>query len=544
MPIRRILSLFVQPATAVFLSLALALPASAAPVHGGDLKWVIDREATSLVPLNSPTFAAQLIGTKIFDGLLSYDEQMRPQPQLATRWQLSPDGLSYTFDLQPGVRWQDGRPFTSEDVAFSILRLKQAHPRGRLTFAAVTAVETPSPLQVIVRLSKPTPYLLSAFAATESPIVPKHLYENLPPAKNPPAAAIVGTGPFQLKEWVRGQHVILERNPNYWQSGKPYLDRILIEFSQDAVARIAGFEARRFDIGYDGVVPVTEVERLRQVPHLSVENRPALYQASHRELAFNLDHPYVSDARVRKAIAHALNLELFQKLVYLGHAQIAPSPISARVPAFHDPAIQPYRYDTARANHLLDEAGYPRQANGWRFRLKLLNNPANDPKSADFIRQALRAVGIDVDVSLSDQPTYIRRVYTDRDFDLAIDALSNTFDPALGVHRVFLSRSFQIGLPFSNPSHYSNPKIDALLDQAAHESDLARRQALYKTLQTTVHDELPVLDLVDPPAFVVKNRAVRGELRGELRGAHGLYWNFADTYIEPPGTAKASGDPS
>ncbi len=140
------------------------------------------------------------------EGLLAYAFDLTPRPQLALSWTISPDGLQYTFNLRPGVRWHDGKDFTSKDVATSINLLKQWHPRGRSTFANVEEVRTPDPLTAIIVLSKPAPYLLYAFAASESPIVASHIYDvSADPTQNPAQRAPIGTGPYRFRSWEKGQ---------------------------------------------------------------------------------------------------------------------------------------------------------------------------------------------------------------------------------------------------------------------------------------------------------------------------------------------------
>ncbi|TIU26064.1 MAG: ABC transporter substrate-binding protein, partial [Mesorhizobium sp.] len=130
---------------------------------------------------------------KVTEGLLTYDFDLTPRPLLATEWSVSDDGLRYTFKLREGVKWHDGKPFTSVDVAYSIATIKEVHPRGRNTFLNLTDIQTPDPLTVTLVLSKPAPYLITALAAPETPIVPKHLYEGTKAAENPVNNAPVGT---------------------------------------------------------------------------------------------------------------------------------------------------------------------------------------------------------------------------------------------------------------------------------------------------------------------------------------------------------------
>ena len=225
------MTLFVKPSRRDFLGLSAAafgtvflgvVPGASAatgtPKQGGTLTVVVSAEPPSLTAIATTAFNTVLVSAKVTEGLLTYDFDLNPKPQLATAWSISPNGLEYTFTLRQGVKWHDGKDFTADDVAFSINTIKEVHPRGRNTFGNLTDVKTPDPHTVILVLSKPAPYLISALAAAETPIVPKHLYEGSKADQNPVNSAPVGTGPFIFKEWQRGSAVIYERNPNYWDA--------------------------------------------------------------------------------------------------------------------------------------------------------------------------------------------------------------------------------------------------------------------------------------------------------------------------------------
>ncbi|HXZ07795.1 MAG TPA: ABC transporter substrate-binding protein, partial [Paraburkholderia sp.] len=242
----------------------------AAPNHGGTLTWLVAPEPASIVPLTTTAGGNAEIGPKVVEGLLTYDKDLNPEPLLATAWSVSPDGLQYRFSLRHGVKWHDGKPFTSADVAFSILTLKQVHPRGRSTFANVTDVKTPDPYTAIVELSKPAPFLLTALSGSESPIIPKHLYEGTDIAANPYNSAPVGTGPFVFKSFEHGSHILLERNPDYWDKPKPYVDKIIVRFLPDGAARAAALESGAANLG-DQVIPLSDVKRFATLPNFDVD---------------------------------------------------------------------------------------------------------------------------------------------------------------------------------------------------------------------------------------------------------------------------------
>ncbi len=514
-------------AAALLAGAALVTPTAEAqqPKHGGTLRFVMKYEPPTLSVLNNTSTTTT--SPKIWDGLLAYDPDLKPLPMLATSWAVSPDGLQYTFNLREGVTFHDGKPFTSADVAFSILRLKAGHPRGRGTFANVEEVKTPDAKTAIVVLSKPSPYMLVALGGSESPMIPKHLYEGVDVAAPPAQALHIGTGPFVLKEWVRGSHALLERNPNYWDKPKPYLDRVIIRFMPDAAARAAAFESGDLDLGGSAPVPLADLERYKNHPKLAVDTRSFAYTGAQHQIFFNLDTPVLKNKKVREAVAHSLNLDAIVETVFYGQAKVSPSPVSVALTPWYDPAVQPRKFDVALANKLLDEAGQPRTGGGNRFQVRLLINPFIDGRLAEFVRQSLRQVGIDAVIQNLEFGAYAKAVYTDRAFDLTIESLTNVFDPTVGVQRGYWSKNFKPGLPFSNSAHYENPEVDRLLEAAAIEVDAAKRKQLFSQFQRIVHEDVPSVDMISPLEIIIANK----KIRNYARGAEGLGDNFADVHF-------------
>ena len=504
---------------------AMAAAQSEAPRHGGTLRFVMKYEPPTLSSINNTS--TPLTSGKIFDGLVTYDFDLNPKPQLATSWTVSPDGLKYTFTLREGVTWHDGKPFTSADAAFSILRLKTGHPRGRSTFANVAEAKTPDDKTLELVLSKPAPFLIVALGPSESPIVPKHLYDGVDVATPPGPNLLIGTGPFVLKEWTRGSHAVLERNPNYWDKPKPYLDRVVIRFMTDAAARAAAFEAGDLDLGSSAPVPLADLPRFEKDQRFNVLRQDYAYTGQQHQIFFNLETEALKDKRVREAVAHALDLDRIVDTVFYGAAKVSPSPISVALGPWVDPSIKPRAFDVARSEKLLDEAGLAKKADGMRLQLRLLINPFIDARLADFVRQSLRRVGIDAVIQPREFAAYVKQVYTDRQFDIIIESLSNVFDPTVGVQRGYWSKNFKPGLPFSNSARYESPEADRLLEAAAVEPDVAKRKALFKEFQQLVHRDIPSVDLLSPLEVVIANK----RLKGFAVGAEGVSSNWADAYF-------------
>jgi len=502
--------------------------AAASPQAGGTLIFLLAVQPPQLVPF-SPD-ASRSIGPKVVEGLLRYDFDLTPRPALATAWEVGSDGLTYTFHLRQGVKWHDGKPFTAEDAAFSIQLLKQIHPRGRATFANVEATETPDDHTLVLRLSRPAPYLLNALVSSESPIVPKHVYAGTDAGTNPANNAPIGTGPFRFAELVHGSHLILERNPDYWDAGKPYLDRLIFRFISDPGACAIAIETKEIDVASGTLVSLSDVERIKGFEHIVVDPRGSIFDAGVKRIEFNLDNEYFKDIRVRQAVAHAIDKTVVRDVVWYGFGEIVTGPISPDLAPFRAAGLPTYDFNPAKAEALLDDAGYPRDKNGVRFRVTHDFRPATegDKRTADYVKQALAKVGIEVTVRTQDFASYVKRVYTDRDFAFTTNSMTNTFDPTVGVQRLYWSKNFKPGVPFSNGAHYSNPEVDSLLEAAAVEVDTVRRKQLWTDIQTKVINDLPDLNLLSDFQFTFLNKRVVDA----IIDAAGISGDFASTWLQ------------
>ena len=500
------------------------------PVRGGSLKWIVTPEPSSLIPLTTTAGTSAEIGPKIVEGLLRYDENLKPYPQLATAWTVSPDGLQYRFTLRKGVKWHDGKDFTAKDVAFSINTLKAHHPRGRSTFANVTQIQTPDSHTAVVVLSKPAPYLITALAGAESPIIPKHLYEGTDIVTNRHNNAPVGTGPFIFKELVRGSHVILTRNPNYWDAPKPYLDEIVIRIIPDAAARAAALESADAHLAGQAI-PLSDVSRFSKLPGIKVIATNWPYVSNHQQLIFNQDTPVLQNLAVRRALAKAIDVNALNKVVWYGYGTPSAAAIGSANKRYHNTEIKYFPVNIKEAEAELDAAGYRRGKDGVRFKLRLLYNPFQEKRASDFVRQSLAKIGVDAVIENYDFATYVKKAYTDRAFDITLEALANVFDPTVGVQRVFWSKNYKVGLPFSNAGHYVNPKADSLLESAAVEVDENKRREQFLQLQQVIAEDVPSVEFGANPSIAIVSSKLHHNMNAT---AVGLRDNFANFYLAKP----------
>ena len=341
----------------------------AKPVRGGTFTYAVAQEPTTLVSFLDTKTDNRNPSAKVTEGLLRYDLQFRPEPLLATQWQVSADGLRYTFRLREGVKFHDGSDFTSADVRYSILKQKALGPRGRITFANVRDVETPDAHSAVIVLDRPAPYLLSALSSAETPIVPHGRYGDADPLAHENTRHPIGTGPFVFREWVKGSHVVLERNPQYWRDGYPYLDRVIFRFVKNAASISAAVEAGEVNAALN--VAIADIDRLAKNPALAIDDSDDAFLNNALFLEFNHANPVLARREVRHAIAHAIDRHFIANTVYYRRAQVVNSPIPAVLSAYHDDSSFNYPPDLAKANALLDEAGYPRKGNEPRFTLRL-----------------------------------------------------------------------------------------------------------------------------------------------------------------------------
>lgn len=499
------------------------------PAKGGTLTYAVQQEPPSLVSLLDTNTVIRNISAKITEGLLRYDAQFKPQPLLAIAWSTSDDGLRYTFKLRPNVKWHDGESFTSADVSYSILTQKRLGPRGRITLANVERVETPDPLTAIVVLGKPTPYLIKALSSAELPIVPQHRYGDSDPLTSPNLTAPIGTGPFVFDQWVRGSHVSLRRNPNYWRPGAPNLDHVIYRIVPDQASISAALETGEVDAATN--VGLADLSRLAKLPNLKIDDSYDAYLNNAAFLEFNLDNPVLAKPEVRKAIAHAIDRNFIKDNVFYQRSSVVDSPVPAVLSSYYDDSTFRYPFDVNEANRLLDAAGYPKQADGQRFALKINYISGSDfRRAADYLRAALARIDIKASILDGDLPTYLRRAYTAREFDLNLNGLGRLYDPTVGVQRIYWSDGVRHPLIWINASHYQNQQVDDLFRAAAVETDEGRRASAFRQIQQIVGRDLPVLPLVTVPSALQVYHSRVHNLNNSIDLTAG---DFSDAWIEP-----------
>jgi peptide/nickel transport system substrate-binding protein len=491
--------------------------------RGGTLK-MINAEPSHLNSALGGGTAVVIPACQIFAGLLQFDESYRPRPYLAKKWEISPDGRIYTFHLEKEATFHDGKPITSTDVAFSFEMGKKNNPVGEFVFEAVEKVETPDPFTAIFRLKHPFPACFAAVHPFFLPILPKHIYGEGEIRKHPAnVKPTVGSGPFKFVEWKKGQYMRLDRYENFFRKGKPYLDRIIIEFIPDPTARTIALETGAAHLIPHGHTPPADLPRLEKLPHLALSKKGFEALGLRGIIQINHRKPPLNNVKVRKAIAHSIDKNFFIESLS-GYAKPATGPLRYTNP-FHNPNLPQYAYDVVKANQLLDEAGFKKGAGGIRFNLSLSCYPGGQSGS-EFLRAQLRKAGIQA--ILHPPPDYATWVVRISNWDYEIDyAPEGDFaEPVLAIDRAFISKNIKKILR-TNTMGYTNLEIDRLCADARVELNFEKRKKLYHRVQEILMDELPVIWLFDPDLPILYNKDLGGvpmDVWGAINPLDTVFW--------------------
>ena len=526
---------FLLGAAIAILAAASLGNSAMAQKQGGTLVMIVQPEPPTLASYLSTSGPIGQVAAKVYDGLLEYDTELQLKPSLAESWTVSPDGKTITFKLRKGVVFHDGMPLTSADVQFSIMKVaKVTHPRGPNTFLAVTEVQTPDDYTVVLKLSEAAPYMMMAFSSYETPIIPKHIFGTGDLRTHPNANKPIGSGPFKFVEWKKGRYIRLDKNPDYWKKGQPYLDRIVARFIADSSTRTAALEKGEAHFAAMGAVPFNDAKRLAANSNLTVTTKGHEMISPVSELLLNTKNKPLDDKRVRQAIAYSLDRQFIIDNIWFGYGKPATGPMSSNFApsGLYTDKVRTYQVSdgVARANKILDDAGYKKDANGVRFGLMHDSLPYGQEwtRFGEYVQQALGKIGIKVTIRQEDVARWLKRTYTDHDFDTTANYLYNLSDPVIGVHRAVHSSTIRPGTVFTNGSYWSDPKTDALLDKAKVEPDANKRSVLYAEVLAFVAEEMPIVWVHEMNFPTVINN----KFADVIVSALGVYSNFDQAYMK------------
>ena len=473
--------------TATILVAATLATHAMAQQDGGRIDIVVQPEPPSLMlglVQNGPT---QLVAGDIYEGLLRYDTELNPMPGLAESWEISDDGLTYTFKLHDGVVWHDGEPFTSEDVKFSADKfLRETHARLRASLKYVESIETPDETTVVFKLSEPFGPFINAFEVGTMPMIPKHIYDGTDYANNEANAKPIGTGPFKFENWEKGSYIHLVKNEDYYVDGLPHLDEVYYRVIPDAASRAVAFETGEVDVLPGGSVENWDVPRLTAMDGVCSTTKGWEFFAPLSWMWLNNREGPTADKRFRQAVMYAMDREFMRDVVWNGLGTVATGPVSSKTNFYSDDVTQ-YSHDPDKAKALLEEMGY----DGTPVRLLPLPYGETWQRWAEAVRQNLSEVGINVDIEATDVAGWNEKT-SQWDYDIAFTYLYQYGDPALGVSRNYTMDQISKGSPWNNVEGYENPELDAKWAAAAGTANTDERQKLYTEIQKEIVDDAPV----------------------------------------------------
>jgi peptide/nickel transport system substrate-binding protein len=491
------------------LTCTAATPALAA---GGVLRARMNADIRSTDPgTNRDANTDGVIG-HVVEGLVAFREDTSVGPMLAESWETSEDGKTYTFRLRQGIKFHNGATMTSDDVVWSFKRWLDPATQWRCLsefsdngITRILRVEAPNPQMVVITLERPTALFLGTLARPDCGQTAILHRDSIGPDGK--WSTPIGTGPFKLGEWKRGQYVDLIRFDDYVSRAEPRdgyaggkkveIDKVRINFIPDSSAAKAGLLSGSLD--FISSLSIPDLEDLKTRPDVQLSITPALGLTG---ILLQSRDPLLQDARIRRALALSLDTKEIADVVMQGTASANNSALPIGSPFHGAVEDQGYTQDIAQAKKLLSEAGYKGQP------IKLIANKRYSFvfDSAVLVQAMAQAIGLKIDIEVLDWATQLDR-YTKGDYQAMSFVYSARLDPSL---------SFEMltGPKATQPRKvWDNPEAQEMLRQSMLTIDTAKRQALF--------DEMHRRFIADVPMIVLFNGSELAALRNNVKGYAG-----------------------
>ena len=452
----------------------LAAPAMAQK-RGGTVTMGLELDIPGFDPLKVGVFdtSAQSAAALIFDTLTTLDDAGAAAPKLATSWSHSDDYKTWTFKLRPGVKFHDGSPFNAQAVKWNFDRQKDPANKCRCAFyiAGISGLDAPDDETIVYHLTNPAAMLPETLSmpsvnnVIQSPAAIQAKGDDY--SRNP-----VGTGPFLLKSWTAGDRMVLERNPDYWKPGHPYLDRVALKPLPDAQARFASLQSGGADIVWDDEFDADNIKKAQGDPslvvHKYVGSGSGVYAVNTKVAPFD-------DIRVRQALVMALDRPRMSQALYGGLAIPATNPYGngSWVKCDDDGALP---YDPVRAKALLADYGRP-----VNFKIIVTATPRGRT-TGQVYQQLWKLIGANAEIEQVDQATIPPRAFM-RQFQMTPWRIIDLADPDIQMYA-----NFHTGSPVAL-ANYSDPELDRLLEHARVTVDRTERSRDYCAIARLINHE-------------------------------------------------------
>ena len=487
---------------------------------GGTLVQAAAADATTVNPILEADTVSADITSLIFDAVMQVDPSTtEPRGDMAKSWEISTDALTYTFTLQDGITWHDGSPFSADDVKFTYdlhMNAGSNSPHTAELTERVKSVEAPDDKTVVFTLTAPaSPFLVNNMIYE---IVPQHILQSVDPkalAQHPfstgKAGTTIGTGPFMFKEWVKDDHITLVKYSGYWR-GEPHLDSFSLKVVPDVTTLVQQLQTGEVDYsGRDGVDEAS-VKTLQQDSSIVVANYDSFDFTYYGYQLDETKSKLFQDKAVRQALFYALDREQMVKAIRFGLGRVAIGTMGVDSWAYTpDQITLKYPYDPAKANKMLDDAGWAkgndgiRAKDGVRLSFTLHTNSGSDVNTqyAAVMQQAWKAIGVDCTPQEDEWNAFLERLTSTRDFEVFLIGFSWGVDPDQS--NMWSTAAYEGGL---NVNKYSNPQVDDLLEQGIRETAIPTRKQVYTQMQNIVVDDLPSAIIDFPKSIAAYNKRV------------------------------------
>jgi peptide/nickel transport system substrate-binding protein len=460
-------------------TIASATGKDGTPKPGGTLKFAVHAVIQKLDPHKAPNQAEYWVDQLMYDYLVQFDDAINIQPSLATGWKMSTDGMTWTYSLRKGVMFHNGRELKAADVKYSIERIldpKNASS-GADAFKDVASIDIADDYTVVFKMKQPNGALNIGLANPRSAIVAREIVE----AKGDLSQVDAGSGPFMFGGLKADGTVTLNRNPNYWETGLPYLDRVEMLPITDTNARVSALRSKDEDV--IAFVTTNSVTLLRAEPGVIIPDLPT--SGVFYYLAMNNKVKPFDDIKVRQAIAYAVDRDLHVRVALNGEGY----PLKAGpIPPWHWAAAEPvYKQpNLQKAKELLAQSSVP---NGFEFDLRIWSANEAPVRSAQILAQELAPLNIVPKINLQPDHTSYLVPVNNGSFTSNIDGMSNGTDPDAWLYDRFLSTGGR------NIWKYSNPEVDKLLNEGRQELDQKKRKDIYDKVQNILAVDAPAVFL-------------------------------------------------
>jgi peptide/nickel transport system substrate-binding protein len=492
------------------------------PKYGGTLSFGIERDISTLNPFVLMRSTDLYVRSLIYESLLDEDLKGNIIAGLAESWNVSKDGLRYTFKLRRGVKFHNGQEVTAEDVKWCADYAMEPKngSEGFIYLRGVNAVRAVDRTTVEFTLKQPRAVFLSYMATLRPfPVVPKG---SVPAASDKIDNFPPGTGPFRFKEWKRLAQVVFTRNNDYWQRGVPYLDQVIVKIAEDPTVRFTALRAG--DLDMIERTPHAFVQKVDSGEVRNIKSTAARF-GGFRRIVFNVADAPFNNRKLREAVSYALDRKQFIQAAFWGYG----TPVQQRIPAGNPWHVKlPERErDLAKVKALLKEAGV-----GDDFAMEILGRKGVEAEQ-QILQQQLQSAGIKVKLLVLEGAAY-RQQQRRGEFQAVLFGGDLPSDPAdaYGPEYACDEESVQAKKRAMNMAGYCNKDLDRLLAQADSVTDQKKRRELYSRAIKIIHDEVPDLPLAYVPRFFTYHEKFKGFLTDADGRFNGTTFGLSRIWME------------